>query len=261
MDAPDRREEILEAARRLIQTAPGPHAVSVASVASAACVSRATVYRYFPGRATLLAAAQSDGQYRPADARTQILEAALDVFIERGIRNTSLREVAKRAGLSLSGVHWYFRNKDELVAGVVEHMRLLPVIAAEAALAGTADLETQLSRIAEAALEALGSRQGLIRMALAEFARYPEVASLAATHTIGRGLPLLARIFDEHEHRGELRPGASVVRAQAFMGMLVTLVLMRPVLGRLFPADNRECAREYVQIILRGVLAPESAAA
>src|SRR5919202_1033537 len=115
MGRADRRQQILTAARRLLDGAPGGRGVSVERVAEAARVSRATVYRYFPGPGALLAALGTvEGPDRaPRDPRAQILEAALAVFLERGVHATTLRQIADRAGLSLSGLHWHFKNKDD----------------------------------------------------------------------------------------------------------------------------------------------------
>jgi len=92
-------------------------------------------------------------------------------------------------------------------------------------------------------------------MFLCEAGLYPDVARLVETYTAGRGLPLLAELFEQHARRGRLRPGPARVRAQAFMSMLMVRVLTRPTLEHLVPEDDATCAREYVQILLRGVLA------
>jgi AcrR family transcriptional regulator len=251
------RERIVREARGLLRQEPDGRGLSMDRLARAAGVSRATLYRYFPSKAALLEELAPGDGAALADTRAKILEASLAVFCERGIHAATLPEVARRAGLSLSGLHWHFRNKDELVAGLAEYLPLLPTIAAEAAVAGSVDLELQLQRIAQVALGAMRRYRGLLRLAICEATQYPDVARLAATHTIGRGLPLLAQVFEEHQRRGDLRPGPARVRAQAFMSMLLMLAILRPAFGHLWEADDAECAREYVQIVLRGVLAEQ----
>ena len=51
--------------------------------------------------------------------RAAILAAARDVFVERGYRSTSLREIASAAGISHPGLLRHFATKDELLAAVV----------------------------------------------------------------------------------------------------------------------------------------------
>ncbi len=48
----------------------------------------------------------------------EILEAGREVLLERGLDGLSLREVARRADISPSGVYNHFRNKDELVVAL-----------------------------------------------------------------------------------------------------------------------------------------------
>jgi len=51
--------------------------------------------------------------------RQAILEAALDVFSEKGYAKTTFDEIALRAGFTKGAVYWYFRNKADLVAALI----------------------------------------------------------------------------------------------------------------------------------------------
>lgn len=54
------------------------------------------------------------------DARTRILEAARTEFSERGYDKTSVRGIAKAAGVDAALVHHYFGTKDEVFAAAIE---------------------------------------------------------------------------------------------------------------------------------------------
>jgi AcrR family transcriptional regulator len=188
-----------------------------------------------------------------------VIEAALEVFGERGVHAATLKEIAARAGLTLSGLHWHFKNKEELVAGLVDSLPLLPALRDEASQADTADLERQLRHIAAVVLGTMRARPGLFRLVLCEGNLYPDVRRLFVEQGAGRALPVLAGIFEEHARRGELRPGPSRVRATAFMSLLAMLHLLRPALGDLVQADDEALVDEYIRIVLRGVLAAPGA--
>ncbi|MEU7733392.1 TetR family transcriptional regulator [Streptomyces griseus] len=54
------------------------------------------------------------------DARTRILAAARTEFAERGYDKTSIRGIARAAGVDAALVHHYFGTKDEVFAAAVE---------------------------------------------------------------------------------------------------------------------------------------------
>jgi AcrR family transcriptional regulator len=253
------RDRILEATRTLLRQADQDRPVSVGQIAASAHVSRATVYRYFPDKTALLQAAgagEANGAL-PVEPRARILEAALEVFGERGVHASTLAEIAGRAGLSISGLHWHFKNKDELIAGIGEGIPIGATLMTEALRAeqDDADLETQLTRIATVAMGELQRRRAVVRLIIFETGIHPDVARLARQHTIGRYFPLLMAVFERHARRGALRPGSARIRAQALLGMMVVHALLRPTFDDLLETDDDATVAEYVQIILRGVLA------
>ena len=54
------------------------------------------------------------------DTRDRILEAALDLFIERGYDRTSLREVAERVGVTKAALYYHFSSKQEIMRTLVQ---------------------------------------------------------------------------------------------------------------------------------------------
>lgn len=59
-----------------------------------------------------------------AATREQLLDAAIQVFYERGVAHTSLNEVAQVAGLTRGAVYWHFENKSDLLAALCERCAL-----------------------------------------------------------------------------------------------------------------------------------------
>jgi AcrR family transcriptional regulator len=47
--------------------------------------------------------------------RQQILDAALKLFQKKGFESTTMRDVAKEAGLAVGAAYYYFKSKEELV--------------------------------------------------------------------------------------------------------------------------------------------------
>lgn len=96
--------------------------------------------------------------------REAIVRAALAAFVETGFHQTGIRDIAKRAGVSLGNLYNHFSGKDALIAeiarieaGEIEKMlAALPVpdTAMDGVCALAAALLTQASRPADAVLSA-----------------------------------------------------------------------------------------------------------
>ncbi len=53
-------------------------------------------------------------------SRTRILDAATEIAAERGYEGTSIGAVSAKCGLPASSIYWHFRDKDDLIAAVIE---------------------------------------------------------------------------------------------------------------------------------------------
>jgi len=51
--------------------------------------------------------------------RKAILASALDIFFEKGYSKTTFDEIARRINLTKGAVYWYFRNKPDIVAALI----------------------------------------------------------------------------------------------------------------------------------------------
>ena len=54
--------------------------------------------------------------------REAILEAAVHVFVEKGVANASLEEIATRAGVTRGAVYWHFKNKCDVFAALHDQL-------------------------------------------------------------------------------------------------------------------------------------------
>ncbi len=55
------------------------------------------------------------------DPRQRLLEAAGEIFAERGFDGATVRTISKRAGANLAAVNYYFRDKERLYIEAVKH--------------------------------------------------------------------------------------------------------------------------------------------
>jgi AcrR family transcriptional regulator len=60
---------------------------------------------------------------RFTDTKERLFAAALDLFAERGVDATSIRDIASRVGISTAGFYNHFTSKDALLEAVYDHHR------------------------------------------------------------------------------------------------------------------------------------------
>ncbi|MDN3556413.1 TetR family transcriptional regulator [Halomonas maura] len=56
--------------------------------------------------------------------RAALLDAAEEVFFEKGVARTSLEQIARHAGLTRGAVYWHFRNKADLFRAMMDRVRM-----------------------------------------------------------------------------------------------------------------------------------------
>lgn len=87
---------------------------------------------------------------RHYDAKlTQILKASAKIFAEKGFHRTSIREIARATGMSLAGLYYYFRTKEELLFLIHEKCFLTLLQRWEKTVDQQEDVKTRIRRFAE----------------------------------------------------------------------------------------------------------------
>lgn len=51
--------------------------------------------------------------------RSQILQAATNVFSRLGFKKARMDDIAEKSGMSKGALYWYFKSKDELIEGII----------------------------------------------------------------------------------------------------------------------------------------------
>jgi len=86
------------------------------------------------------------------DRKAEIRARSAEVFAEKGFDRASIRDVAKATGLSLAGLYYYYKGKEEILFDI-QHEAFTTLLEAHAqALAGVRDPEQKLRRVVDAHL-------------------------------------------------------------------------------------------------------------
>lgn len=146
---------------------------------------------------------------RKEERPSELIAAAMALFVEKGFAATRLDDIAARAGVSKGTLYLYFSSKEELFKAVVRSGIVSALEEAEARLAThTGSSGDFLDFVAHAWWDRiLSTPAGAIpKLMLAEARNFPELADFYYEHVIKRGTALLREVVRRGIDRGEFRP-------------------------------------------------------
>jgi AcrR family transcriptional regulator len=109
-----------------------------------------------------------------AETRSQILDAALALYRERGLDAATMRDVAKKAGVALGAAYYYFPSKEAIVQEYYDAVGDEHAARVQAAFqSGNLDLEAKLRALFHLKLEILRGDRRLLS-ALFRYTGEPE---------------------------------------------------------------------------------------
>ena len=188
------------------------------------------------------------------DTRQRILQAAAQVFAEKGYARATTRALAAAAGVNEVTLFRHFGNKQNLFAAVIERFGGPAVTAAmEGQLTG--DCAQDLRTIGTRLLSLLLERGDAMRLMLCEASHFPEVQEVMVQNPrqIRR---MLAAYITRQIERGKLRPLHPEATAQAFAGMLFAYAVARGMLDDSIEPElgTEELVAQFVDIFMNGTV-------
>lgn len=139
---------------------------------------------------------------RPPRARQPIKDAALELFVERGVAGTGIREIARRANCSEAALYRHWTNKDDLVANLYqEHLDEVIELINQAASSGN-DLASRIHNAVSVCYQLYDERPLVFRFVLGQrHASSQHLPDDAAMPQDAIEALLGTAIVDEHQRR------------------------------------------------------------
>jgi AcrR family transcriptional regulator len=165
----------------------------------------------------------------------RILDAAREVFIERGFEGASIDEIAEVARSGKPTIYARFLDKRALFTAVVTRDILSRISEFKAEVPTGATIEERLTSAASTLLHwGLDSeRIALMRLAIAEARRFPDLASTVSRTTRDLSTELGVRLLGELTQSDELRslpafaPERLRTTARFFLDLIAVPMLLR----------------------------------
>jgi AcrR family transcriptional regulator len=196
---------------------------------------------------------------RRPDARPrEIIDAALDVFAEKGFAGARLDDVAARAGLSKAAIYLYFEDKIALLDAVIQDAAGGAI---ESVAALSANDRSPVSPLL-AQLLATGARTVLhtrlplvVKLVISESRAHPEIGRRYLATVAGQILPAAKALIERGIASGEFRQIDAELAVKSIVAPMVLAAIWRSVfepLGAL-RLDVEQLASQHADLIIRGM--------
>lgn len=194
--------------------------------------------------------------------RQRILNAAFQLFVDNGFHGTSMRRIARGAGVSLGNLYNYFSGKEALFTDVLfefhPYHQVLPALQA----AQGENVEDLVRDTARQLVNHLGGHPEFLNLMFIELVELegrhmPGLIGTVMPQILLTLEPLTRRTGSQERHR--LRPIAGPLLIRAFIGLFFSYYITEMFFIRATGGGQASQGLEtFVEIFLHGVLEPKT---
>lgn len=213
-----------------------------------------------PGKADTAPTRRRRKEARPGE----LIEAAIEVFAEKGFAGARLEDVARRAGVSKGTAYLYFPNKEALFKAAIREVVVTRIALGEREVqewrGSSADL---LRQVLEHWEQVIRTRQGgLLKLIVAEARNFPDLAAWYHAEVGERGHRLLAAVLRRGVERGEFRRVDTEAMATVIACPMAFRAIWQHSLGayEAVPVSDERFYATYFDMMLAGLRATGAAA-
>ncbi len=203
-------------------------------------------------------AATGTKRERRKEARPgELLEAALDLFVEKGFAATRVDEVAARAGVSKGTLFLYFPSKEELFKAVVRENIAGRFAEWNDELENFAGTTSEVLRYCyQVWWERIGCTKasGITKLMLSEAQNFPEIVQFYQQEVILPGQALIRRILERGVARGEFRPMNPDYAVYLVLAPMIFLMLWKHSIGACVPDALGMTPEQYIEMQADNIL-------
>lgn len=206
----------------------------------------------------------SSPRQRRKDARpSELLDAAMALFVEKGFAATKSEEVAARAGVSKGTLYLYFPSKEELLKAVIRHTLLADIAR------GAERLAQESGPTGELLVELMtdwwvnvyeSPSSAIFKLVMTEVRNFPDIGEFYLHEVIEPGHRLIGSLVQRGIDRGEFRPVDIDGVVHSIVLPMVMLCLHKHSMGACGFADSHLTQpavfiRQHLDLILNGLRA------
>ncbi len=205
-------------------------------------------------------AAAPPRQRRKETRPQELLDAALDLFVDKGFAATRSEEVAQRAGVSKGTLYLYYPSKEELFKAVVrQNLSNLITEGFERLAAYEGPTSDLLAMLLNIWWERVGHSKagGIHKVVMAEVRNFPELAQFYADEVIVPAELLFTKTLERGVERGEFRHVPPREVAHALMAPIIFLLIHQHSFGGCpvsnLQVDPTATLHAHIDLVLHGL--------
>ncbi|WP_374355234.1 TetR family transcriptional regulator [Limnohabitans sp.] len=190
----------------------------------------------------------------------ELLDAALDLFVEKGFAATRSEEVAARAGVSKGTLFLYFPSKEELFKAVVrENMVRHQTEGAEeiARFEGPTAALLQYLMLEWWRRYGATKASGISKLVMSEASNFPDLARFFQEEVVTPGHAMIRSVLQRGIERGEFRPVDMDLTVHSVLAPLLFLVTWKHSMAPCCPSsqqiDPETFIRHHTELLVRGL--------
>jgi TetR/AcrR family fatty acid metabolism transcriptional regulator len=191
------------------------------------------------------------------DKRQRIIDAAVEVFADKGFFGAKVAEIADAAGVADGTIYLYFKSKDDILVSLFREKMNEILHRFLTMLAETDDPEEQLRRYISEHLELVQAQPKLMQVLTVELRQSATFMKEHTPQAFGRYLAVLAGVIERGQAAGVFRRGIDAgLLGRAIFGAIDEISLSW-VLGGPGAARTGNESAQLADLLLRGLLDPE----
>lgn len=163
--------------------------------------------------------------------KKELMEISLRLFSENGFDATSIRDIARAAGVTEGLIYHYFLGKKDLLRAIVESSVLEDRLYRYLVESENLPIREVFLRVGKHILESLREKKDIFRLMLAEARLFEKdndyfIPKLIYQNSMVR----FGAFLKERMKRGEIREAEPILLARQFTGSLVAFFIFQEIL-------------------------------
>ena len=198
------------------------------------------------------------GEQLAAARRNQILDAATVTFAEKGFHRTTIRDVARSAGVADGTIYNYFGSKDDLLLGILDRLNETEDRDARFAQGAEEDPAAFFAAYLRHRMSIVWPNAEVFRAVLPEILVSPKLRDQYYGQVIGPTMAIAERYFGAQMEQGSLRRLDPALTSRSIAATILGLLLLQLLGDEELAARREELPDVLAALLFDGLRAPGS---